>query len=382
METNTRLKTNRDTLLEQYNVNLDGVYDMQDTLLQSILPSLSDELGLPKEVQEWAREWLSDTGSMFRISRRNKFTRSFSLEAVQKNLQWRLENLWPPHRQARIPNFYCLPAKIRDPFGRPILVIRLVGVDNSESLRTQIVEIFEQLRLFLRQLYDESPNGIPTLQFVVLLDLGELSLRAINLDLLTWVSNEVIPRFPGMIAAVFILNYSWAHAGIWSVVKRLLPESALSRVFFPTNKDLLDCLTPAAVPQEFGGSLPSLRSVEDPLYPPTGPVSSDIVLEPAVVTAKIASSVHSTPLVRMSSTSALNPFFGYPISASSTRDGPALRHGRRRKRDLFRTLVKLFWLRWQSHLKLGFYLATLVVVMKLVLNRRWTQLLRRTFSLP
>jgi hypothetical protein len=61
METLQRLESNRDALLEQYRSNLDDVYNLQDTLIQEILPSVSDELQLAPEIQDWAKEWLSDT---------------------------------------------------------------------------------------------------------------------------------------------------------------------------------------------------------------------------------------------------------------------------------------------------------------------------------
>lgn len=61
METLQRLETNRDALLEQYRSNLDDIYNLQDTLIQEILPSVSDELQLAPEIQDWAKEWLSDT---------------------------------------------------------------------------------------------------------------------------------------------------------------------------------------------------------------------------------------------------------------------------------------------------------------------------------
>jgi len=61
METRKRLQTNRDALLEQYHSNLEDIYTLQDTLIRDILPSVTDELGLSPEVQEWAKEWLSDT---------------------------------------------------------------------------------------------------------------------------------------------------------------------------------------------------------------------------------------------------------------------------------------------------------------------------------
>jgi retinaldehyde-binding protein 1 len=56
----------------------------------------------------------------------------------------------------------------------------------------------------------------------------------------------------------------------------------------------------------------------------------------------------------------LNPFYGYP--AASTRGYPHLHHGRRRKRDLARTLIWLFWLRWRPHITVGIVLAALALV--------------------
>jgi len=61
MEASRRLQTNRDALLEQYHANLDDVYTLQDTLIQTILPSVIDELELGPDAQEWAKEWLADT---------------------------------------------------------------------------------------------------------------------------------------------------------------------------------------------------------------------------------------------------------------------------------------------------------------------------------
>ncbi|KAJ3507302.1 hypothetical protein NLJ89_g6380 [Agrocybe chaxingu] len=225
METFKRLQINRDALLDQYRANLDDVYDLQDTLITTILPSVTDELELEPDAQEWVKEWLSDT--FFRISRRNKFTRSFSLEAVQKNLLWRLTNLWPVERQGEteplspIPNFYCLPAHIRDPLGRPILVLGVAPVDEDLSIQKDlIIRAFERLRMHLKRLYDDSgTNSRPVLQYTVLLDLSQLSLQSINIDLFTWTVREVIPRFPGMIAGLFMLNYSWSYSGLWSVFK-------------------------------------------------------------------------------------------------------------------------------------------------------------------
>ena len=62
---------------------------------------------------------------------------------------------------------------------------------------------------------------------------------------------------------------------------------------------------------------------------------------------KIASVAHVSPR------SQCNPFYGYPIRPSSPSSLPPvslpyLRYGRRRKRDLIRTLAALWWEKWRS----------------------------------
>ncbi|PPQ66319.1 hypothetical protein CVT26_011150 [Gymnopilus dilepis] len=372
METRKRLQKNRDALLEQYHANLDDVYSLQDALIQSVLPSVTDELGLGRDAQEWVKEWLSDT-----CANRHKFTRSFSLEAIQKNLLWRLDNLWPIDSSIRIPNLHCLPSDVRDPFGRPILVLEVNAVDvPQDSQKRFIILAFEQLRSHLRKLYDESEdnNPRPPLQYIVLLDLKQLSIQSINIDIFTWTVKEVIPRFPGMIAGVFILNYSWTHSGLWNVFKHLLPENALSRVFFPSKDELVEFFSPSALPQDYGGGLPKLSLLEDPMSPRLPEAEIEVISAPPPPPI-------STPVPRttswLSPTSLLNPFFGYPVSPPSNRGLPYLRYGRRRKRDLVRTLLTLFWIRWHKHVIIGGCLTVLLMLCKLRFAR-----LRLRLQLP
>ncbi|KAK7005963.1 hypothetical protein R3P38DRAFT_3326409 [Favolaschia claudopus] len=215
----------------QYSQNLEAVRELQGTLLDDILPSVTDELELDEEAIQWAEEWLADTCSLFRILRRNKFTRSFAMESIRKTLVWRLTNLWPPDPHLHLPFVQCLPSAATDPFGRPILVIKVVSFDDSsDAFKPLIIRGLECLRLHLQRLNDESrqigTGAAPTLQY--------------NIDLVTWTLRDAIPKFPGLLAAAFMINYSWTHAGIWSIAKRVLPAPAISRVFFPTQQELVD----------------------------------------------------------------------------------------------------------------------------------------------
>lgn len=37
---------------------------------------------------------------------------------------------------------------------------------------------------------------------------------------------------------VFVLNYGWMYSGIWQILKRILPEESLNRIFFPSEQEL------------------------------------------------------------------------------------------------------------------------------------------------
>ncbi|KAJ7049689.1 hypothetical protein C8F01DRAFT_1264912 [Mycena amicta] len=255
-------QTNREKfeLLDvQYTETIEAVRELQGTLIDDILPSVADELELDDDAVEWAREWLRDTclshlslrspstptdccfreASLFRVLRRNKFTRSFAMESIRKTLVWRFDHLWPPETMQQLPLVHCLPPPVTDPFGRPILVIKVVSFnDSSDAYKPLLLRALERLRLHLQQLNEDNPSQSPILQYVILLDLKNLSTQSLNIDLVTWTLREAIPHFPGMLAAAFMINYSWAHSGIWSIAKRVMPAPALARIFFPTQQEV------------------------------------------------------------------------------------------------------------------------------------------------
>ncbi|KAJ7933790.1 CRAL-TRIO domain-containing protein [Mycena leptocephala] len=351
-------------LSSQYTENLEAVVDLQGTLIENYLPSVADELELDVESIQWAKEWLNDTCSLFRILRRNKFTRSFAMESIRKTLVWRFSRLYPPDPPLRLPFVHCLPPAARDPFGRPILVIRVVSFnDSTDAYKPLITRGFECLRMHLKRLNDENDQSSgPTLQYVILFDLKNLSTQSLNIDLVLWTLREAIPQFPGLLAAAFMINYSWAHAGIWSIAKRVLPAPALSRVFFPTQQELTDYFSPSMLPKDYGGTLASLTELHDPLwnYPPSpqlGASSQPSSSAPPIIPVAEAPSITAIP-----PTSLLNPFFGYPVSSSG--GSPSLHHGRRRKRDLVRTLLILAWRRWRRHIMACIWILVFILTVK------------------
>ncbi|RDB25475.1 Protein real-time [Hypsizygus marmoreus] len=374
MSTRDLLEANCERLVSQYNAHIQGVLTLQTTLIRDILPSVTDELELSPEATDWAKEWLDDPYTLFRISRRNKFTRSFAMESIRKNLIWRLNNLWPLEgRSLPIPMIHCLPGNAHDPFGRPILVIETLPLDiDLDAIRPLILRTFERLRAHLKCLNDTlmAPEK-PTLQYIVLLDLQGLSLRSFDTELLRWILREIIPRFPGMLAGVFMLNYSWVYSGVWSVARRVLPASALSRVFFPSSEELIDYFTPSSLPKDYGGSLLPLTLLDDPLRKPETPPDG---IQPYAQNQPPVQPSPSPLFTMLSPTSILNPFFGYPTDSS---DGYlSLHHGRRRKRDLARTLALLFWIRWRKTIVVGLVLVMCALSFKLGKRFRYPRFLR------
>ncbi|KAI0665990.1 CRAL-TRIO domain-containing protein [Trametes maxima] len=360
-------------LVEAYEQNIHGTRTLQRTLIEDILPGLVDELGLDGTDEERARLWLNDLQSIFRIYRRHKFTIPFALEHTRDVLLWRLAVV--PAEIPRCPSTFlkCLPLTSRDPFGRPIVVLKLAELfDYPGDVREAVIHYTELMRLNLEEMNrrraGEGESSRPILQYVVLMDIGGISVQNVNTDLIPWHVFELVPRFPGMLAAVFVLNYSWAHAGVWNIIKRVLPTSALSRVFFPSGRELLQHLPPTAVPQDYGGELPALSELPDPLEKLIAPAPASP--EKAVALTHL---VPPEPLPRVPSispTSHLNPYFGYPVSGRDALT-PRLRHGRQRKRDLLRTLAGLWWGKWKHRVYRGALLAVVLLCMMVASRRRW-----------
>jgi hypothetical protein len=215
-----------------------------------------------------------------------------------------LSNLWPVALPFVIPNLHCLPNNIRDPFGRPVLVLEVVAMDESaESQKRLISRAFETLRIHLKKLYEMSEdNRNPPLQYVALLDLSRLPFQTlvcssilnrcylfqirhsehwpVHLDAsrshtsfswhdrrrwvfkLEWQSRDVdscfnqysclIIRGLMLVSGAFLSSAaSFTPLTILLILwlRCLLPEVALSRIFFPSNQELVQYFGPSNLPQ-------------------------------------------------------------------------------------------------------------------------------------
>ena len=114
------------------------------------------------------------------------------MESITKSLLWRLKNVWPyaqPLGSTSDDNpriLHCLPTDTRDPFGRPIIAMKISELGKSPiTIKEQFIPTLERLRLHLKKLNswserrDAGPAMCPVFQFIVLLDLEGTSIQSI-----------------------------------------------------------------------------------------------------------------------------------------------------------------------------------------------------------
>ena len=122
---------------------------------------------------------------------------------------------------------------------------------------------------------------------------------------------------------------------------------------------------------DYGGAMSTLDLLDDPLWMQDTTSSSEIVTRDEISTPDPPFGKHSYSPTSISPTSILNPFFGYP--AFLAYGSLSLAHGRRRKRDLARILILLFWIRWRKVLIVGTLLALSAAILKMGAQGNYTR---------
>ena len=121
----------------------------------------------------------------------------------------------------------------------------------------------------------------------------------------------------------------------------------------PELPDLLDT-TAHVIPTRISSFSPSRPSPKDEDN------SASLTHLPEESSADYARRRKITSFAHLSPRSRFNPFYGYPIDPSPRSSAPFtlhyLRYGRRRKRDLIRTLVALWWEKWRLRVSWTFSL--------------------------
>ncbi|KAF8515462.1 CRAL-TRIO domain-containing protein [Gautieria morchelliformis] len=333
------LQAKYDAVIALHHARYEAALGLQAALRSEVLGDLVAEHQLDERCVSCAREWIDDYGSIFRMYKKHHFDPAETRNALESTLRWRISEL-PCLQVAKMegvrdpssdrPLFIQhLPDPVRDVFGRPVLLVHLGKLlDASLATKHEIVRVLEEIRQRLRTHGDCEQ---PTLQYVAIVDFEGVAMRSMALELIPWFIREVAPRYPGMCAAVFVVNYFWAY-GMYNVVKRLLPANVLSRIYFPSPSELLSCIESHCLPREYGGVLDTS---------PTPADSSSLATEverPSDLPHPNTQLSHFLPSMSM-----LNPYFGYPVMTNPGSSVPSLINGRRRKRDLVRTLA-LLWI--------------------------------------
>ncbi|KDQ21141.1 hypothetical protein BOTBODRAFT_168474 [Botryobasidium botryosum FD-172 SS1] len=384
----------------------DAIGRVQADALDDILPRALQQDGLLVDSAKgaWAKEWLSDESVIFRFFRRYSYTQDEALKAIEETLNWRLSDLYPPPEPPPTPMLRVLPSPTSDKLNRPIVVfqVRHLHAYSLDLVKSIVAKTFELVELRIRDANAESRSrgGCNVHQFVLVFDVEGASIRSSTMDLMSWLLKVIAPRFAGTCGTIFVVNYSWAHAGLWGFAKRILPDRILSRIVFTQEADLRhyispDCLLKAAIGLEYGGSLDndiiadSLALRQAPRTVPSAldldkpPVASTGLESPSPLQPIVTILSTPAPLIRISSMSLLNPFFGYPVEVSSDSIVPLPRNGRRRKRDLVKTLARLWILRirgqWSSLIwivMLGFVLKWLRELQRGTMTMAWWLVMR------
>lgn len=253
-----------------YQKHLEQVTDLQAEVLERMPPQLASLHPYDEAEMVLAREYLDDPQMVFRFLRRAEFDPGRCRAALLKTLQWRLEGsidalpqelVHSPYMDATsngIPLFW-MHSQFRDRLGRPCLYVRLQHVERLpeglRELKAAIIACFDIMRRYLQYINHRTRRCQPVLQWVTIIDLSEAGLSNMELEMLPFLIDLLKSHYPGMVGAVYVLRFSWFHAGLWRMIRPVLPPKLLERLFFVDTPELLAHMN-HAVPQTLGGTLP------------------------------------------------------------------------------------------------------------------------------
>lgn len=259
-------------LLSKYSSSLPIIQSQLYPLASTqILTSISDSLSLNEEGRSRILSYLSDEANLFRFYRRSRYDLEKAAELLTASLLWRmkidldllsLSTLNPLYVTPPSPNppLFWINSSFNDHYGRPCGVINLRSVErpeegNLDGLKEYICACMEIVRRHLSHLYSSGEGGDPVLQMCIAIDLAGSGMANLELELLPFLLDLLKNHTPGIVGAVYVLNYGWVHAGMWAVIKRVLPQQALAKIFFPSYQELEEHFPRENIPQCYGGDL-------------------------------------------------------------------------------------------------------------------------------
>ncbi|CBQ68291.1 conserved hypothetical protein [Sporisorium reilianum SRZ2] len=266
-------------LVAKYQSNFSAVEQLQKLAKQQILDDAASQLDLNEEGKARVLGYLGDFANLFRFYRRSRYDEQQALALLNATVLWRmrtdldllsLSSLNPLYVTPPPPNppLFWVNSNFIDLYGRPCGIINLRSVERTaentlDQLKEYIVACMEIMRRYVADLYRTSidssthPDTQPetVLQASIAVDLASSGMANLELELLPFLLDLLKNHVPGMVGAVYILNYGWIHAGMWAVIKRVLPQQALAKIFFPSHDELTEHFDPANIPACYGGQL-------------------------------------------------------------------------------------------------------------------------------
>jgi hypothetical protein len=200
-----------------------------------------------------AIEYIEDAPTVFRHLKTAHYDITVARQNIRETLRWR--HTMSVHRPGHWLHRGLLHSGAcrvigRDPQGRQTLWLNLDALSRSEASREEVrlftVGMLEALRLDTRIRFSKEGRLV---QCVCVLDLAGVGVTSMDTELAPFVLDLLLNRFPSCFAAVYVLNYSWMYAGVWSFIKRFIPENSRGRVVFPSKSELKERLGLAKLPE-------------------------------------------------------------------------------------------------------------------------------------
>jgi hypothetical protein len=106
------------------------------------------------------------------------------MESIRQNLVWRINKIHPSLEEPPLGILRCLPSSVSDPFGRPIVVLKvsaLAAEHSTDGFKHLLMPTINHLQTNLKNL-----NAIkerPVFQYIILLDLADVSIQHVVCEL-------------------------------------------------------------------------------------------------------------------------------------------------------------------------------------------------------
>ncbi|KAI9598407.1 CRAL-TRIO domain-containing protein [Syncephalis fuscata] len=201
-----------------------------------------------------ATDYIHDAPTVFRHLKTARYDVTVARQNIRETLRWRRSmSVHRPGHWLHRGLLHSGACRVigRDPQGRQTLWLNLDALSRSTASRDEVrlftVGMLEALRLDTRRRFGKDGRLV---QCVCVLDLAGVGVASMDTELAPFVLDLLLNRFPSCFAAVYVLNYSWMYAGVWSLIKRLIPESSRGRVVFPSKTELKERLGVSMLPED------------------------------------------------------------------------------------------------------------------------------------